>query len=208
MSTSKQRARARGRSARSPRAAGARRSRSRRERSRPTLRAGVAASAAATASGSIVSPHGGVDQVHERRRWRSAMSAIRAPNAPATQTIASSPGSVRLATQASMPALPVPGTASVSWFAVRKTCCRRPRVSSMIAQVLRIEVARASAPPAPPARARGRRSVPGRARRARRDASQVRDPGLTRGQWIRTPCRTSSACSRPMSSVAQARRRP
>ena len=96
-----------------------------------SLARGCAASAASTAAGSMVLPHG-TSTSATVAPWRSAMSAMRAPNTPATQMMTSSPGSTRLATHASMPALPVPGTASVSWLRVCITCCSSVRVSSMM----------------------------------------------------------------------------
>ena len=57
---------------------------------------------------------------------------MRSPKKPLMQTTARSPGSMRLATQASMPAEPVPDTAMVCSFWVRKTARRRSLVSSMI----------------------------------------------------------------------------
>jgi hypothetical protein len=62
------------------------------------------------------------------------MSDIRVPKTPLTQTTTSSPGSIRLTKQVSMPALPVPETGMVSplsvWNKNRTSCC----VSSMAAR--------------------------------------------------------------------------
>ena len=63
---------------------------------------------------------------------RSITSFIRVPKTPLTQTMTSSPGSIRLTTH-SMPAMPVPLTGNVSGFFVRKTCRSNSQVSSMIA---------------------------------------------------------------------------
>ena len=56
---------------------------------------------------------------------------MRPPKTPFTQTIILSPGSIRLQTTVSIPALPVPLTASVSLFCVRKTCRSIDCVSSI-----------------------------------------------------------------------------
>ena len=62
---------------------------------------------------------------------RAAMSAMRPPKTPFTQTTILSPGSIRLTTQVSIPAVPVPLTASVSSLVVRKTCRSIPCISVM-----------------------------------------------------------------------------
>src|ERR1051326_528803 len=59
------------------------------------------------------------------------MSVMRRPNSPLTITTASSPSSSRLTRHASIPALPVPDTANVSSFLVRKTA-RSMRLTSSI----------------------------------------------------------------------------
>ena len=56
----------------------------------------------------------GVDMLPALRE--AATSAIRPPKTPLMQTIILSPGSIRFATTVSIPALPVPLTASVSRF--------------------------------------------------------------------------------------------
>ena len=76
--------------------------------------------AALTSSGSKTSPYGRSIAVTSAPA-RSATSSIRPPKTPLTQTSILSPGSIRLTTTASIPAEPVPETASVSRFLVWKT---------------------------------------------------------------------------------------
>ena len=69
-------------------------------------------------------------------RWtsapqRSATSQIRFPNRPLTPTTTGSPGSIRLARQNSMPALPVPLTGKVISLLVRNTWRSMPLISSI-----------------------------------------------------------------------------
>ena len=63
---------------------------------------------------------------------RPATSAMRPPKTPLTQTTILSPGSIKLTTHVSIPALPVPLTASVSSLVVRKTCRSIACISVMI----------------------------------------------------------------------------
>ncbi len=65
---------------------------------------------------------------------------MRPPKTPLTQTIIESPGSIRLTTAASMPAEPVPLTASVIWFLVRNTLRSMRCMSFMICKIVGIEM--------------------------------------------------------------------
>jgi hypothetical protein len=87
--------------------------------------------APAIASGSITSPQG-ASTGWATAPYLSATSSMRVPKTPLTHTIISSSGSIRFATHVSIPALPVPGIATVSSFAVRNTICRSFRIPSMI----------------------------------------------------------------------------
>ena len=57
---------------------------------------------------------------------------MRVPKTPLTQTIASSPGSIRFVTTHSIPAMPVAETGKVSAFSVSKTLRSFTQVESMI----------------------------------------------------------------------------
>ena len=89
----------------------------------------AAATAASTSSGVNTSPHSFSTFV-TTTPMRPASSAIRWPKKPAAHTTSRSPGSRRLPRTASMPAMPVPETASASSLDVRKAPRSRPRVSS------------------------------------------------------------------------------
>ena len=72
---------------------------------------------------------------------RSITSFMRVPKTPLTQTMTSSPGSIRLTATHSIPAMPVPLTGNVSGFFVRKTCAQHFAGLVHDGQILRIEMA-------------------------------------------------------------------
>ncbi len=92
----------------------------------PTTLGFALARASFKAAGLKISPHGRSTRV-TRAPARSATSTIRPPKTPLTHITIESPGSIRLTTVASMPALPVALTAMVMRFCVRITvrsiCC-------------------------------------------------------------------------------------
>ena len=72
-----------------------------------------------------------LDRRRRRRRSGRRRRPCAPPKTPLTQTSILSPGSIRLTTQVSIPAEPVPLTAIVSSFLVRKTCRSVDCVSSI-----------------------------------------------------------------------------
>src|SRR5208282_5564346 len=91
---------------------------------------GTFSRAAAICFASMMLPHGASTRV-TRAPQRSATSHIRVPNTPLTPMMTSSPGSIKLTKQNSMPALPVPLTGKVISFWVRKTCRNMVLTSSI-----------------------------------------------------------------------------
>ena len=87
---------------------------------RARILAGRAWSALSSSSISNTSPHG-FSRVVTSAPYRDAISAMRDPKKPFTPTITWSPLSMKLHNAASMPALPVPETASVNSFVVWNT---------------------------------------------------------------------------------------
>ncbi|MBK7928240.1 MAG: hypothetical protein IPJ98_12320 [Bryobacterales bacterium] len=64
--------------------------------------------------------------------WRLPISVRRSQKKPLARTAIFEPSSMKLETQASMPALPVPEMAMVNWLVVPKAWARRVRISSEI----------------------------------------------------------------------------
>jgi hypothetical protein len=91
----------------------------------PTTFGFAASTAFLISSGVNTSPHGRSTLV-TLAPARAATSAMRPPKTPLTPITIESPGSMRLTTVASMPAEPVPLTANVIRFVVRKSSRRPP----------------------------------------------------------------------------------
>ena len=88
-------------------------------------------SASAICAGSIMWPHS-ASTFTTSAPQRAATSAMRVPKTPLIPTTTSSPGSMRLVKQNSMPALPVPLIGNVISFSVRNTCRSISLISSII----------------------------------------------------------------------------
>src|SRR5262249_41822387 len=88
-------------------------------------------SAVSTCSARITAPHGASTRTTVAPA-RAATSAIRPPKTPFTHTTISSPGSTRLTTHPSMPALPVPEIGMVRSLVVPKTTRSRAFTSSIM----------------------------------------------------------------------------
>ena len=91
----------------------------------------AAARAGSTAAGSTARPLGTSTRASSAP-WRTAISQRGSPKYPFPTTTVRSPGSIRFARQASIPALPVPGTAEVRGLSVWKTWRSISSTSSMI----------------------------------------------------------------------------